>query len=136
MGKYEIAFDVAMIMDANESYGNVILEKSLEFAVRVVKFYKLKIKNNFEIESVFKQLLRSGTSIGANVSEAQDAESKSDFIHKLMIALKEARETNYWLIILNKSEIISEKEFKSLVTDCTELIKILISIIKKAKRIK
>jgi four helix bundle protein len=135
MTVYDSDFDIEMVMDEGESYGNAILDKSLNFAVRIVKFYKIKIKNNFEMQSVFKQLLRSGTSIGANVSEAQDAESKNDFIHKLTIALKEARETEYWLLILNQSEIISEREFKSLQTDCIELIKILISIIKKSKNL-
>ncbi len=133
---YDSDFSVEYVMENGESYGNAILDKSLSFAVRVIKFYKIKIKNNYELQSLFKQMLRSGTSIGANVSEAQDAESKNDFIHKLTIALKESRETNYWLIILYQSEIISEREFKSLEKDCIEIIKILTSIIKKAKNLK
>ena len=133
---YDSDFSVENVMENGESYGNAILDKSLSFAVRVIKFYKITIKNNYELQSLFKQMLRSGTSIGANVSEAQDAESKNDFIHKLTIALKESRETNYWLIILYQSEIISEREFKSLEKDCIEIIKILTSIIKKAKNLK
>jgi four helix bundle protein len=80
-----------------------------------------------------KQLLRSGTSIGANVAESQEASSKKDFINKLSIALKEARETDYWLKLLKKSLLINEKEFISLIKDCDELIRLLVSIIKKLK---
>lgn len=78
-------------------------------------------------------MLRSGTSIGANVSEAQSAFTKKDFINKLGISLKESRETEYWLNLLKESDIISEKEFISLFSDCEELLKLLTAIIKSSK---
>jgi len=78
-------------------YGNPVAEKSLKFAVRIIKFYKFFYKKDYSINPVLKQLLRSGTSIRANISEAQSAFTKKDFINKLGIALKEARETSYWL---------------------------------------
>jgi four helix bundle protein len=115
-------------------YYNPILDKSFKFGVRIVKFYLVKSKTKYFLDSLFKQILRSGTSIGANVSEAQSAASKKDFINKLNIALKESRETEYWLKLLNISEIINEIEFKSLFTDCEELSKLLTSIIKKSKQ--
>ena len=80
-----------------------------------------------------KQLLRAGTSIGANIAEAQQAQSRADFISKLCIALKEAVETNYWLRLLRASDYLSEKEYSSIITDCTELEKLLTSIIKSTK---
>lgn len=80
-----------------------------------------------------KQLLRSGTAIGALVREAEHAESRADFIHKLAIALKEANETQYWLELLHKADYIDEKGFDSINQDCIELLKLLISIIKSAK---
>ena len=80
-----------------------------------------------------KQLFRSGTAIGALVREAEHAESRADFIHKLAIALKEANETQYWLELLHKADYIDEKGFDSINQDCIELLKLLISIIKSAK---
>ena len=80
-----------------------------------------------------KQLLRSGTAIGASIREAEFAESRKDFIHKLHISLKEANETNYWLILLHESDYINDATFQSIQTDCTELIKLLTSIIKSSK---
>jgi len=79
------------------------------------------------------QILRSGTSIGANVAESQEAVSKKDFINKLSIALKEAKETEYWLKLLKEASVLDENEFNSLKNDCEELIKLLISILKKLK---
>jgi len=122
-----------IIKEETVKYYNPILEKSFNFSVRIVKFYQLKIKHNYNLDPLFKQLLRSGTSIGANVSEAQSAFTKKDFINKLGISLKESKETEYWLKLLNKTEIISEKEFKSLFNDCEEISKILTSIIKSSK---
>ena len=110
-----------IIKEAAAKYYNPILEKSFHFAVRIIKFYKVKLKDNYNLNSLFKQLLRSGTSIGANVSEAQIAFTKKDFINKLGISLKESRETEFWLKLLKESGIISEKEFKSLFSDCEEL---------------
>jgi four helix bundle protein len=93
----------------------------------------MRIKDEYQIKDILKQLLRSGTSIGANVAESQEAASKKDFINKLSISLKEARETEYWLKLLKESSVLNEKEFISLINDCDELIRLLISILKKLK---
>ncbi len=110
---------------------NIIKNKSFKFAVRIVNFYKILIERKEYVMS--KQLLRSGTSIGANIREAQNAQSNADFIHKLSISQKETDETLYWLELLNETDYISEKEFASLSKDCTELLKILRSIIISSK---
>ena len=81
-----------------------------------------------------KQLLRSGTSIGANVRESKNAQSKADFIAKMNIALKEASETEYWLDLLYESEYITKEQFESIILDCRELLKLLVSIIKSSKK--
>jgi four helix bundle protein len=96
--------------------------------LEVVKIYKL-LSNERKEYVLSKQLLRSGTSIGANINEAISGQSKRDFVHKLNIALKEARETNYWLNLLKDREYISSKEFESLNNKCNEIIKMLSSII-------
>lgn len=80
-----------------------------------------------------KQLLRSGTSIGANIAEAEQAQSTADFVSKMNIALKETAETEYWIRLLSATEYLNESEFKSILNDCIELKKILISIIKSSK---
>jgi four helix bundle protein len=116
------------------SANNTILTKSFKFSVRTLKAYKILIKRDSSLIPLFKQLLRSGTSIGANISEAQSAFTKKDFINKLGISLKEARETEYWLSLLSECDLLSEKEFKSLYFDCIEIIKLLTSIIKSSKR--
>ena len=106
---------------------STIAEKSYAFALQIISLYKtLKKENEYELS---KQVLRSGTSIGANVNEAISAVSKKDFINKLGISLKEARETNYWLNLLKDSNYISEEVFHKLNNDCQELIKFLSSII-------
>ena len=109
-----------------------IEQKSFQFAVRIVKLYKhLRVtKKEFVLS---KQLLRSGTSIGANVAESQQAQSRADFISKLNIALKEAAETNYWLRLLQATDFLSDAEFQSVHNDCRELEKILTSILKSAR---
>jgi len=112
---------------------NVIKTKSYEFAIRIVKAYKFLSSEQKEFV-LSKQLLRSGTAIGALVREAEHAESKADFIHKMSIALKEANETEYWLLLLHDTDYIEKKLFESIVSDCQELIKILISIIKSSKK--
>ena len=122
-----------ILKESTEKYYNPILEKSFKFAIRIIRFYKLKLSSDYHLNSLFKQLLRSGTSIGANVSEAQSAFTKKDFINKLGISLKESRETEYWLRILKESEVISLKEFNSLFSDCEEISKLLTSIIKSSK---
>ena len=115
------------------TYGNPIVTKSFAFAIRIVKFYKIYLDRDRKLEPVYKQLLRSGTSIGANISEAQSAYTKKEFIHKMSISLKESRETEYWLKLLNKTDSISVAEFDSLINDCEEISKLLTSIIKSAK---
>ena len=114
-------------------YGNVVLEKSFNFSIRILKLYRFLLKQDRSLEPILKQVLRSGTSIGANITEAQNAPSTKDFINKLNIALKEARESEYWLNLFKASDIIDEKSFKSLQLDCKELIKLLTAIIKTAK---
>lgn len=103
--------------------------KSFEFAVRIVNLYKYltKDKNEYVLS---KQLLRSGTSIGANVSEGERAQSKADFYAKMSIALKEANETCYWLKLLYETDYLTEKEFLSVENDVNELISLLVSICK------
>lgn len=122
------------VFEKHVEYGNPILLKSFNFAVRITKFYSFKIKNDFQLNDLLRQILRSGTSIGANVAEAQEAISKKDFINKLSIALKEARETEYWLKVLNEASIIDNKEFESLINDCNEIIKLLVTILKTLKQ--
>ena len=109
-----------------------VQEKSFQFAVRIVKLCK-HMRDERSEYIMTKQLLRSGTSIGANVAEAQQAQSKSDFIHKMSIALKEASETHYWLRLLNATDYLSNKAMESVVLDCLELEKLLTAIIKSAK---
>ena len=111
---------------------NIIEVKSFDFAVRIVNLYKyLTIEKNEYVLS--KQLLRSGTSIGANINEANYGQSKADFISKMHIALKETAETEYRLKLLTVSEYITEDMGKSLLTDCLEIKRILISSINTAK---
>ena len=112
---------------------NVISEKSYAFALRIIKAYKyLSVEEREFVLS--KQLLRSGTSIGALVREAEYAQSTADFVHKLSIAIKEANETEYWLMLLKDSEYIKENVFQSIASDCEELLKLLTSIIKTSKQ--
>ena len=110
---------------------NIIVEKSFDFAVRIVNLYK-HITNNKKEYILSKQLLRSGTSIGANVTEAQRGQSKADFMAKMSITLKEAYETEYWLRLLYKTEYMNKTEYESAHNDITELISLLISICKTA----
>ena len=108
---------------------NVSVEKSFHFAVRIVNLYKY-LTNERKEYVLSKQLLRCGTSIGANISEAQRGQSKADFISKMSIALKEANETLYWLKLLHKTDYLNKSQFDSLNNDITELISILTSICK------
>jgi four helix bundle protein len=116
----------------NGSKDNIIVSKSYSFALNVVELYKYLITSKKEYV-LSKQLLRSGTSIGANIHEAVASESKKDFIHKLGIALKEARETSYWLRLLKDSNYISKDQAIELNTSCEEIIRILNSIILTTK---
>ena len=113
--------------------GNVLLEKSLAFAARIVKLYQYLSKEKHE-SVISKQIIRSGTSIGANANEAVYGGSKSDFIAKLQISLKETAETEYWLKLLVLSEYLTEQEGNPLIDDCMELKRILIATLKTAKK--
>ena len=111
---------------------NVIVNKSMAFAIRIVNLYKYLVKNRSEYV-LSKQLLRSGTSIGANVRESVCAQSRADFNSKMYIALKEANETVYWLELLEQTEYLTPMQGKSMLDDCNELIKILSSITNTTK---
>ncbi len=106
--------------------------KSFAFAVRIVNLYKYLCSNKQEYV-LSKQLLRSGTAIGALVREAEQAESKADFLHKLAIALKEANETEYWILLLGETDYLTPKESESILNDLKKLLKLLTSIIKTTK---
>ena len=114
---------------------SILLDKALLFAARIVKLNKYLVKEKRETV-ISKQIIRSATSIGANANEAIYGISKADFIAKLQISLKETAETEYWLRLLVLSEYISEKEGESLLDDCLEIKKILISTLNTAKEIK
>ena len=111
-----------------------IQDRTLSFAVRVVKLCKFLSEQDGVTIVLYKQLIRSGTSIGANVREAQSAQSDRDFLHKLEIALKEARETEYWLLLLVQADLVKEQRMKLLRQECEEIIKILVVITKKIKQ--
>ena len=110
-----------------------IQEKSFRFAVRIVKLCKM-LRTERKEYTLSNQLLRSGTSIGANVMEAQQAQSRADFLTKLNIALKEAYETAYWLRLLAATDYLSSIEFDSVFSDCDELVKILVSSVKTIRK--
>ena len=113
----------------NESKSDsIIAKKAYSFALEIIRLYKKLVADKKEFV-LSKQILRSGTSIGANINEALAAQSKRDFVHKLSISLKEARETSYWLNLLKDSDFITSHEFDKLNTACNEIIKILNSII-------
>ena len=111
---------------------NIIEEKSFAFAIRIVNLYKHlnEAKKEFVLS---KQLLRSGTSIGANVAEAEQAQSAPDFVSKMSIALKEASETKYWIRLLASTSYLTGAETVFILNDCVEIEKILVSIIKSSK---
>jgi len=110
---------------------NVAKIKTKAFALRIVKLYKfLREQNEFVLS---KQVLRSGTSIGANVAESECAQSENDFIAKIYIALKESAETQYWLELLKDAEYIDEKSYRSIYKDCNEITKILNATTKTIK---
>jgi len=110
-----------------------IAARTKQFAIRVIKACHFLNEQPGVLRTLSNQLLRSSTSIGANVQEAQSAESSRDFLHKLEIALKEARETQYWLEILIESGMVEQKKFNSLLQESTEITKILIASTKKLK---
>ena len=110
-----------------------IEERTFEFAVRIVKLkdYLIDEKREFDLS---RQLLRSGTSVGANVSEAQQAQTQADFLTKMNIALKEATETKYWLRLLNAADKLTEKETQSILEECIGIEKTLYSIVRTTKK--
>ena len=111
---------------------NPIVEKSKAFAIRIIRMCQHLATEKKEVV-LSKQVLRSGTSIGANVKEATRAHSKADFIAKMQIALKEAGETEYWIELLQETDYITEKAGESLLADCRELLKMITAIIRTAK---
>lgn len=111
---------------------SLVYNKAFDFAIRIVKLYKYLCKEKGEY-TLSKQVLRSGTSIGANTKEAMQASSKRDFLMKMNIALKEASETDYWLNLLKATDYLDSKLSESIINDCKELNKMLISIVKTTK---
>ena len=112
---------------------NILIDKSMDFAARIIKLQRYLVKDKKET-IISKQIVRSGTSIGANINEANYGQSKADFISKLHIALKETAETEYWLRLLVKAELLTAEEGENLLKDCLELKRVLISSINTAKK--
>ncbi len=111
---------------------NVVVDKSFSFAVRIVNLCKY-LQSEHKEYVLSKQLIRSGTSVGANIEESQSAQSTADFIHKLSISQKEIRETNYWIKLLFKTDFLDEKMYESLKSDADEMVRLITSIIKTTK---
>jgi len=126
LAAHEIEYN---IITMREDKDNLIVQKSKAFAIRCVNLYKFLIDNRNEYV-MSKQLLRCGTSIGANVKEAMRGQSKADFGAKMNIALKEANETEYWLEILQETEFLTQEQAESILSDCREILKLLTSIVK------
>ena len=136
--KHIIHLNISYIIYPTSSYiymkqANVTLQKSFDFAVRIIRLYQ-HLKDEKKEFTISKQLLRSGTSVGANLREAYNGESDKDFIHKLGIAQKECDETAYWLELLSTTNILNKQEFESIYLDCRELLKIIKSIILTKKQ--
>ena len=112
---------------------NILIDKSIDFAARIIKLQRYLVKDKKET-IISKQIVRSGTSIGVNINEANYGQSKADFISKLHISLKETAETEYWLKLLFKSELLTNDEVESLLKDCLEIKRVLISSINTAKQ--
>ena len=111
---------------------NITKTKTMDFAIRIVKLCNY-LKDNQKEFALSAQLLRSGTSIGANFREAQNAVSQKDFVNKISIALKEANETEYWLELLLRTKYLSQKEYENIYVDCNELVCLLTAIVKTSK---
>lgn len=112
---------------------NIVKNKSFEFAIRIVKLYQFLCNEQKEFV-LSKQLLRSGTSVGAMVREAEHGETKKDFIHKMAVAQKEINETLYWLELLHQTDYLTQEQFDSIYNDATEIIKLTTSILKTSKQ--
>lgn len=112
---------------------NIVSEKSLAFAIRIVRLYQhlVQEKNEYVLS---KQILKSGTSVGANIREALRGQSRKDFATKMNISLKEINETEYWLELLHATDYITDMEFQSIFADCNELIRLLTSIVKTTRK--
>jgi four helix bundle protein len=110
---------------------NITATKSVAFAIKIINLYKVLVESKEFVLS--KQILRSGTAVGALIREAEHAESKADFLHKMSIALKEANETGYWLFLLHEGKWLSNDAFSICDNDCKELIRLLASIVKTTK---
>jgi four helix bundle protein len=111
---------------------SIVATKSYAFAIQTIRIYKILSEERKEY-ILSKQLLRSGTSIGAQIREAEHAQSTADFLHKMNVALKEANETEYWISLLNDAGFINQDEFIAINGDCAEVLKLLISIVKTTK---
>ena len=114
--------------------GGPLHQKSYAFAIRIVNMFLHFTDNDWKLQTIYKQVLRSGTSISANVHESEFAQSPADFSSKLHIALKEANETMNWLNLLHDTNILDEKGFESMASDCNEIIALLVSSIKTIKK--
>ena len=112
---------------------NVVREKSFDFAVKIVNLYRFLCAEKKEYV-LSKQLLRSGTSVGANIEEALQAQSKRDYLHKMNIALKEASETLYWIRLFHATELLNNKQKDNIFNDCNEIVKLLVAIVKTTKK--
>jgi len=112
---------------------NILQTKSIAFAIRIIKLRNYLVYEHKEYE-MSKQIIRSGTAIGALIMEGEYAQSKADFIHKFHIAIKEANETRYWLLLLSETDYIEQKIYTSLKNDCEELLNLLTASIKTAKK--
>lgn len=121
------------VLEPIVSYKSILFQKAFGFSIRIVRLFKYLLEKDKSYETLYKQLLRSGTSIGANISEAQSAPTKKDFINKLSISLKESRESEYWIRLLQEVEILNQLEHDSLINDCDELERLLTSSIKTAR---
>ncbi len=119
-------------MDNAEFRKKDISERTLKFGLRIINLV-LSLPKNSVGNALGNQIVRSGTSVGANIEEAQDALSKKDFIHSMTISLKEARETNYWLKMISESGLVSKGRLESILKENIEIIKILTVIVKKSK---
>ena len=117
----------------NREIENNIYELARDFAIRIVNMYKYLVENNMEY-IMSKQLFRSGTSIGANVFEGKNAQSRPDFASKMSIALKEATESAYWIDLLHETKYITDSEFQSVSQDCSRIIAVLTKIVKSSKQ--
>ena len=113
---------------------SIVKEKSFDFAIRIVKLYKYLMDEKKEFV-LSKQILRSGTSIGANINEAQQGQSKKDFLMKVNIALKECTETKYWIELLSATDYINQEQKESIIKDCIEMEKMLTSLVKTTSNI-